>query len=716
MSPYHPRYSLSDDPERLLLPTDTQRQQRTKRDRLCRRPPLRFLLVWIGLTFLLSVNFWTLSKERPPARSRYVGWQALQSLGYARPVTSSSQTANQSEQAGDAYAAGPLPSFPLDIFAPLVPNPAPLTDITVKGCFPFSLSSCKPRSTPQEDALLGRWVLVPRPLDSETASTTSMKDSGIGGALDKIFGQFETRYLFYRRSLRKGVPHVVELKLVEGGQDPPSGGTEAGWHRIKEDLRTKYMRMWGGHKTLHLYVRRVDGRNSPATEELDGAWKQPRQSNLGEEALTELEITYGEDNPPWPGFYTVGPILLGDKATGHSGSWLTARKKPIPNPPIDAHPKFHSDGHYKIMQIADLHFSVDDEPCRDVGWESPIQPCHSTNDTLTMMDNWLDAERPDLVVFTGDQLNGQGTTWDPKSVMPKFLRPVIERKIQWAAILGNHDSQTGPLSRPGIQLSLARMPYSLSRVGPAELHDGVGAGNYYIKLESPTPDKTNVFNLYFLDSGDVPPGSKWSPWKAGYDWIRQDQIDWFLKVSGNVKNILRPYKPDGGVDLPKQPWSRQSSSSSWDSHSAQGTSLSKPPAIAFVHIPVAEFADTDLNTRKFGPDRQEKNVKAGAQKQRGFFDALVNQGAERDVRLIVSGHMHNNADCEEIVKRGQKIWTCFGGGASYAGYGQKGFSRRARVIDVTSFGNTVESWSRLEDGSKAFPGVLWDDRAAVPIS
>jgi len=48
----------------------------------------------------------------------------------------------------------------------------------------------------------------------------------------------------------------------------------------------------------------------------------------------------------------------------------------------------------------------------------------------------VDEERPDLVVFSGDQLNGQGTSWDSKSVLAKFAKEVVDRRIPWTAIFG----------------------------------------------------------------------------------------------------------------------------------------------------------------------------------------------------------------------------------------------------------------------------------------
>ena len=39
-------------------------------------------------------------------------------------------------------------------------------------------------------------------------------------------------------------------------------------------------------------------------------------------------------------------------------------------------------------------------------------------------------------MFSGDQLNGQKTSYDSRSVLAKFASPVIDRKIPWAAIFG----------------------------------------------------------------------------------------------------------------------------------------------------------------------------------------------------------------------------------------------------------------------------------------
>ena len=97
-----------------------------------------------------------------------------------------------------------------------------------------------------------------------------------------------------------------------------------------------------------------------------------------------------------------------------------------------------------------------------------------------MLGRILDEEKPDMVVFTGDQLNGQGTTWDSKSVLAKFAVAVIERQIPWAAVFGNHDDEDGALKDEQVKL-LQALPYSLVERGPKDVH---GVGNYVLKVKS----------------------------------------------------------------------------------------------------------------------------------------------------------------------------------------------------------------------------------------
>ena len=100
--------------------------------------------------------------------------------------------------------------------------------------------------------------------------------------------------------------------------------------------------------------------------------------------------------------------------------------------------------------------------------------------TLTLLDSVIEKEKPDLIVFTGDQLNGQGTSWDAKSVLTKFAKTVTDRRIPWAAIFGNHDDEDNDSRQDQIKYMQA-LPYSLVQAGPKDIH---GVGNYVLKVYS----------------------------------------------------------------------------------------------------------------------------------------------------------------------------------------------------------------------------------------
>lgn len=193
---------------------------------------------------------------------------------------------------------------------------------------------------------------------------------------------------------------------------------------------------------------------------------------------------------------------------------------------------FSDDGRFRILQVADLHYSVSRGVCRD----TVLDPCvASDNLTNSLLGHVLDAENPDLVVFTGDQLNGQGTSWDPKSVLAKFAAEVSDRKIPWAAVFGNHDEESGDVKAEQMRMMQA-LPYSLVERGPKDIH---GVGNYVLKVKSADrcvrsmmgwiyalmlvgSSMTHLLTLYFLDSGSYSKGYlDWFGYffPTEYDWI-----------------------------------------------------------------------------------------------------------------------------------------------------------------------------------------------------
>ncbi|KAG6857449.1 hypothetical protein H0H87_003516 [Tephrocybe sp. NHM501043] len=389
-------------------------------------------------------------------------------------------------------------SFPLDVWAPLLPHTTGLSEITIIECrIDPSLAEelCAPDSTTEQDAIKGKWVRVKRDLNIE------------GGYISPYLN------VYYRRTRRQDINLVTDIELLADKQEPSSPGT---WHKVPTSLRAGIFRA----PPLFLWYR---------TGNTAGEMTAVERSNI----ITELDVLYGED-VPWYGFEKLEPPTMPERGSVEA-TWLTFRRgvkcktslRPVDSNPVLtmltclAPPRapplhFSRSGKFKIMQVADLHYSVSQGVCRD----SDRNPCeHSDNLTSTLVGKALEAEKPDLVVFSGDQLNGQRTTWDSKSVLAKFAKAVTEKGIPWAAVFGNHDEEDG-MTKEEQLLLMKGLPYSLVDRGPKDVH---GVGNYILKVLSADASKTHLLTLYFLDSGSYTKGY-WDFFgfiPTAYDWIRE---------------------------------------------------------------------------------------------------------------------------------------------------------------------------------------------------
>ena len=89
--------------------------------------------------------------------------------------------------------------------------------------------------------------------------------------------------------------------------------------------------------------------------------------------------------------------------------------------------KFNQDGKFKIVQFTDTHVIYGDS---------------RSDVTMERMNEILDAEKPDLVIYTGDLIFGR----PGKESLMQALEPVVTRGIPFAVTWGNHDDEQG-LSR-----------------------------------------------------------------------------------------------------------------------------------------------------------------------------------------------------------------------------------------------------------------------------
>jgi len=109
---------------------------------------------------------------------------------------------------------------------------------------------------------------------------------------------------------------------------------------------------------------------------------------------------------------------------------LPVEPEHIPLPPLVLAPNRTA---FKVLQLADLHFGEDPN-----GTWGPDQDRSS----LAVIEAVLDADRPDLVVFSGDQITGENlmTAAARQHYLSIMLEPLRKRGIPWATIFGNHDS------------------------------------------------------------------------------------------------------------------------------------------------------------------------------------------------------------------------------------------------------------------------------------
>ncbi|XP_057433097.1 probable inactive purple acid phosphatase 28 isoform X1 [Lotus japonicus] len=357
------------------------------------------------------------------------------------------------------------------------------------------------------------------------------------------------------------------------------------------------------------------------------------------------------------------------------------RTKKISDLPL----RFRSDGTFKILQVADMHYGTGMVTrCRDV-LASEFEFCSDLN-TTRFLKRIIQAENPDFIAFTGDNIFGSSTP-DAAESLFKAFGPAMESGLPWAAVLGNHDQESS-MNREELMSLISLMDYSVSQINPSA--DGFtnptkidGFGNYNLRVYGAPGSmlaNSTVLNLFFLDSGDraVYQGIR------TYGWIKDSQLHWLRHVSQEFQGQKQDHL-----------------------HPTDATSPLEPPALAFFHIPIPEV-------------RQLFYKEIVGQFQEGVACSLVNSGvlqtlvSIRDVKAVFIGHDHTNDFCGNL----DGIWFCYGGGFGYHGYGKAGWPRRARIIlaqlekgKMSWMGlQKIMTWKRLDDQklSKIDEQILWD--------
>lgn len=126
------------------------------------------------------------------------------------------------------------------------------------------------------------------------------------------------------------------------------------------------------------------------------------------EAVTAVDVLFGDDAyEVRPGWEIRGVPLMLDTNRNMPSAHITIRRGGHEEPPRRPTPRIRDNGKFKIMQLADLHLSTGVGQCRDaVPNEYEGGPCEADPRTLDFVSRLLEEEKPDFVVLSGDQING----------------------------------------------------------------------------------------------------------------------------------------------------------------------------------------------------------------------------------------------------------------------------------------------------------------------
>ena len=289
--------------------------------------------------------------------------------------------------------------------------------------------------------------------------------------------------------------------------------------------------------------------------------------------------------------------------------------------------EFNEAGEFKIVQFTDVHFKYGN-PASDIA--------------LERIDEVLEAERPDLVVLTGDVIYA--------APADKGMRTVLERvsahNVPFVVTFGNHDDEQG--------MTRAQL-YDIIRTVPGNVQPDRGeqaSPDYVLTVRSSDGKGRDAAVLYFFDSHSY---SKLEGVK-GYDWLTFDQVEDYRNLSASFTAA------NGGHPL---------------------------PALSFFHIPLPEYNQAASSEEAILIGTRMEKACAPALNT-GMFTAMKEAG---DVMGVFVGHDHDN----DYAVMWHGILLAYGrytGGNTVYNH----LSNGARVIVLKEGLRTFDTWIDLAGG------------------
>lgn len=324
-------------------------------------------------------------------------------------------------------------------------------------------------------------------------------------------------------------------------------------------------------------------------------------------------------------------------------------------------------GEFRILTATDLHLDT----------KSPLNrggsAAERNNKSMRMLVSQIKRLKPDLVIFTGDVNQS-----DFQQIDAVQLSLLMEKLgVYWAYAFGNHEAREEKgyykyLMYKGFQYG----PHCLCRFGDPTLF---GYGNFAIHIKN--SESTLLKSLYLFDSGrDIQPercaGYGLPVNQAGYDFLKREQIGWYLREVQKTKALYGETK-----------------------------------TVAYMHIPVPEYAEVFAGDeeRGFTPTGKAE-ILYGTQYESvgcspfnsGFFNAAAGEGS---LQAIFAGHDHVNDFCA-LYRGVYLVYTQCGGYNTYSMEDKQGWPELDCHYGVTLASLLPDGSLRVEQQKyAALPGA-----------
>ena len=286
----------------------------------------------------------------------------------------------------------------------------------------------------------------------------------------------------------------------------------------------------------------------------------------------------------------------------------------------------YKDGHFKIAQLTDIH------------WDSKSSLNQQNRMILSRV---LTEEKPDLAIVTGDVVTAQPARKGWEDVVDIFE----QTNIPFTVTMGNHDYEEWP--EDSIYALLSQCPLFVGEKGPNHL---TGTGNHVLQIKASNGSNEIKSLLYLLDSNAYT-----HDFKLGhYDWIHQDQINWY-------RNESQHYTKFAGKPL---------------------------PSLAFFHIALPEYELINNKKTTFG----SCNEGSGAPRiNSGMFSQFVEC---QDVMGVFVGHDHDN----DYIGQHFDIALAYGRVSGLNAYGS--LERGVRLISLYEDEKRFDTWITTSKGKE----------------